>query len=123
MKTILVVDDEADVAGVVMATLQDEGYRVIVASNGAEGLKCLSETHPDLLICDVMMPFMDGTAMCRQVRDDPAYHNLPIVMASVMDQATIEVKFAAHDGFLHKPFRLAELLDLVSTLLKAPRTH
>jgi CheY-like chemotaxis protein len=123
MKTILVVDDEADVADVVMATLQDEGYRVIVASNGAEGLKCLSEAHPDLLICDVMMPFMDGTAMCQQVRNDPAYRHLPIVMASVMDEATIHVRFAGHDGFLHKPFRLSELLDIVTTLLKAPDPH
>jgi CheY-like chemotaxis protein len=123
MKTILIVDDEADVADVVRATLQDEGYRVVVASNGAEGLERLNNTHPDLLICDVMMPFMDGTAMCRQVRKDPAYQHLPIIIASVMDQATINEKLSSHDGFLRKPFRLAELVNMVDTLLKPTERH
>ena len=123
MKTILIVDDEADVADVVRATLQDEGYRVIVASNGAEGLETLNNTHPDLLICDVMMPFMDGTAMCRQIRKDPAYQELPIIIASVMERAAIDAKWGSHDGFLRKPFRLAELVSMVDALLKPDQRH
>ena len=123
MKTILVVDDESDVADVFAATLEDEGYRVVLASNGVEGLKRLNEVHPDLLICDVMMPFIDGTAMCRQVRDDPAYQHLPIIIASVMDEATVSGQSATHDGFLRKPFRLAELIDMVEVLLQPSRPH
>jgi CheY-like chemotaxis protein len=123
MNTILIVDDEADVADVVRAALQDEGYRVIVASNGAEGLECLSSAHPDLLICDVMMPYLDGTEMCRQIRNDPAYRNLPIVIASVMDQAAIDARFTSHNGLLRKPFRLADLLDVVARLLKTKESH
>jgi len=118
MKTILIVDDEADVVDVVRATLQDEGYRVTVASNGAEGLERIGDAQPDLLICDVMMPFMDGTTMCKQIRDDPAYRNLPIIIASVMDEATINAKFSDHNGFLRKPFRLADLLEQVAKLAK-----
>jgi CheY-like chemotaxis protein len=123
MKTILVVDDEFDVADVVAATLEDEGYRVILASNGREGLKRLTEANPDLLICDVMMPFIDGTAMCRQIRKDPAHQHLPIIIASVMDEATVSDQWADHDGFLRKPFRLADLLDMVEVLLEPSRPH
>jgi CheY-like chemotaxis protein len=123
MKTILVVDDESDVADVVAATLEDEGYRVILAFNGAEGLKRLTEATPDLLICDVMMPFIDGTSMCRQVRNNPAHQHLPIIIASVMDEATVSIQWADHDGFLRKPFRLAELVDMVGVLLEPSRPH
>ena len=123
MPHALIVDDEADVVDVVRTTLQDEGYRVIVASNGAEGLERLGNAKPDLLICDVMMPFMDGTAMCRQVRDDPAYRHLPIILASVMDEAAINAKFSDYNGFLRKPFRLADLVDRVATLLKPTGSH
>lgn len=123
MKTILVVDDESDVADVVAASLEDEGYRVILASNGAEGLKRLTEANPDLLICDVMMPFIDGTAMCRQVRNDPAHKHLPIIIASVMDEATVSGQWAGHDGFLRKPFRLTDLIDMVEVLLEPSRPH
>ena len=123
MKTILVVDDESDVADVVAATLEDEGYRVVLASNGAEGLRRLTEATPDLLICDVMMPFIDGTAMCRQVRDDPAHQHLPIIIASVMDEDMVSAQWAGHNGFLRKPFQLAELVDLVEVLLEPSRPH
>jgi CheY-like chemotaxis protein len=116
MKTILIVDDEADVADVVRAALQDEGYRVVVASNGAEGLERVANTHPDLLICDVMMPFMDGTAMCSRLRDDPEYQDLPIIIASVMDRPAINAKFSNHNGYLRKPFRLNDLVEMVATL-------
>ena len=116
MKTILIVDDEPDIADVVTSTLQDEGYRVLAASNGLEGLKRLKEASPDVLICDVMMPFMDGATMCERVRDDPKHRNLLIIIASVMDEQTVTSQFARYDGFLRKPYRLGALLKLVGNL-------
>lgn len=116
MKTILIVDDEPDIADVVVTTLQEEGYRVLAASNGVEGLQRLSETIPDVLICDVMMPFLDGASMCARVREDPKHQKLRIVIASVMDEATISNQFSRYDGFLRKPYRLDALLDMVATL-------
>jgi CheY-like chemotaxis protein len=117
MKTILIVDDEPDIADVVTTTLEEEGYRVVVASNGVEGLERLSETTPDLLICDLMMPFMDGATMCQKLCSDPKHNGLLIVIASVMDEATIEEQFPRYDGFLRKPYRLGALLSLVDTLV------
>ena len=116
MKTILIVDDEPDIADVVVTTLQDEGYCVLAASNGLEGLQRLSETEPDVLICDVMMPFMDGASMCTRVREDPRHRNMRIVIASVMDEAAISNRFSRYDGFLRKPYRLDALLNIVATL-------
>ena len=120
MKTILIVDDEPDIADVVTSTLQDEGYRVVAAANGVEGLERLSEGSPDVLICDLMMPFMDGATMCERVRKDPKHQNLCIIIASVMDEATVTSQFSSYDGFLRKPYRLGALLDLVSNLAGRP---
>ena len=116
MKTILIVDDEPDITDVVLTSLQDEGYRVLAAANGLEGLQRLSETTPDVLICDVMMPFMDGASMCARVRDDPKHCGVRILIASVMDEATISEQFSSCDGFLRKPYRLDSLLAMVATL-------
>lgn len=116
MKTILIVDDEPDIADVVTSTLQDEGYRVLTASNGVEGLERLQEVSPDLVICDLMMPFMDGATMCHHVRKDPRHGNVCIIIASVMDEGTVTSQFSSYDGFLRKPYRLGALLDLVSDL-------
>jgi len=118
MKTILIVDDEPDVADVLAGALQDEGYRVIWASNGVEGLKCLRQGPVDLIVCDHMMPFMDGMTMCRQVRNDPEYRRRHIVIVSVMDEAAIKDEFTAYQGYLRKPFRRAALLDMVAALLE-----
>lgn len=116
MKTILIVDDEPDIADVVATTLEDEGYRVLAASNGVEGLARLKETIPDVLICDLMMPFMDGASMCKRVRSDPKHRDVRIVIASVMDEATISRQFSQYDGFLRKPYRLSTLLDIVAEM-------
>jgi CheY-like chemotaxis protein len=116
MKTILIVDDEPDIADVVTTTLEEQGYRVVVACNGVQGLERMKETPPDLLICDLMMPLMDGATMCQRLCSDPQHNDLLIIVASVMDEATIEEQFPRYDGFLRKPYRLGALLDLVDTL-------
>lgn len=118
MKTILIVDDEPDVADVVASALEDEGYRILVASNGIEGLKHLSQTGPDMLICDVMMPLMDGATMCSRIRGDPRHRDMVILISSVMDEQAIDAEFARYDGFLRKPFRRTALLALVNKLFE-----
>jgi len=120
MKTILIVDDEPDITDVVTSTLQDEGYRVLAASNGLEGLRRLNEATPDLLICDLMMPFMDGVTMCQRIRSDPQYQDLCIIIASVMDKPTVTSQFSHYDGYLRKPYRLGALLELVDSLIEKP---
>ena len=123
MKTILIVDDERDITDVVAATLEDEGYRVLTAHNGVDGLKCLSGARPDMVICDFMMPLMDGATMCQRVHDDPRLKDIPFVIVSVMDEKVIGRDFGTYDGYIRKPFRMVALLKLVGRLLgRQPET-
>ena len=116
-KLILIVDDELDLAGVVGSALEDEGHRVTVAANGNEGLRRFQEQRPDLIICDLMMPFMDGATMCKQIRSDPAAAEVLILAMSVMDESALRLQWVAYDAYLRKPFRRAVLLEAVSALL------
>ena len=118
MQTILVVEDEFGVADVLMATLEDEGYRVVLAANGRQGLELLQETRPALIIADYMMPIMDGAAMGRAVRATPGFEHTPIVMTSAVAEAPIRAHFSDFQAFLRKPFRTEELVELVGRLLK-----
>lgn len=123
MKTILIVDDERDITDVVTATLEDEGYRVLTAHNGLDGLKCLSRATPDMVISDFMMPLMDGATMCQRIHNDPKFKDIPFVIASVMDERAIGRDFGTYDGYIRKPFRLVALVKLVKTLLaRQPKT-
>lgn len=117
MRTVLVIDDEFGIADVLVAALEDEGYRVFTAANGRRGLERLAENRPDLVITDFMMPLMDGATMARTMRADPAYRDIPIIMMSAVPEAAVRERFDGYQGFLHKPFRVAAMLDLVASVL------
>lgn len=117
MRTVLVVEDEFGVADVIMAALEDEGYRVIVAANGRQGMDRLRESTPALIIMDFMMPVMDGAAMGAAVRADAAFAALPIIMTSAISEGAVRERFPSYQAFLRKPFRVQELLDRVAELL------
>jgi len=118
MRTVLVVEDEFGVADVIVSALEDEGYRVIVAANGRQGLERLRESTPSLIIMDFMMPIMDGAAMGEAVRAQPAFAALPIIMTSAISEAAVKERFPHYQAFLRKPFRVQELLDSVADLLR-----
>lgn len=118
MLTILVVEDEFGAADVLMTALEDEGYRVIVAANGRQGLERLAEVRPHLIVSDYMMPIMDGAAMARAVREDPEFRHIPIIITSAVGEAQVRLRFAGFNAFLRKPFRVHDLLELVKKLLK-----
>lgn len=117
MLTILVVEDEFGAADVLMTALEDEGYRVVVAANGRQGMERIAEVRPDLIISDYMMPIMDGAAMARAVRDDPDLRDIPIIITSAVAEAQVRLRFAGFNAFLRKPFRVHDLLELVRKLL------
>ncbi len=119
MRTVLVVEDEFGVADVMVSALEDEGYRVVVAANGRQGMERLSECAAALIIMDYMMPIMDGAAMGEAVRNDPAYKDVPIIMTSAISEAAVRQRFTRYDAFLRKPFRIQELLDRVTELIGA----
>lgn len=119
MLTVLVVDDEFGVAEVIAAILEDEGYRVITAVNGKQGLARAVESKPDMILLDVMMPIMNGPSMLRALKADPVLAAIPVVMMSSLDPASVNAQCEGHVGLLRKPFRATGILQAVTEAIAA----
>lgn len=115
---ILVIDDDDKITSMLRRSLAFEGYSVVTANNGAEGLKQMLALEPNLLILDVMMPQMDGWEVCRRVRESGS--QVPILMLTAKDEIADRVKGLdlGADDYLVKPFALEELLARVRSLLR-----
>lgn len=116
MRTVLIVDDEYGVAEVLQSILEDEGYRVVTAINGKQGLTRLAEVTPDLVMVDFMMPIMDGAKMLASMRQDETFRNTPVIMMSSLDEASVRETSADYNAFLRKPFRSTRVVELVAKL-------
>ena len=118
---ILVVDDEYSIAEVLEAALADAGHEVVTAANGRQGLERLRERRPDLVLLDLMMPIMDGAAMLKAMRQDPACLDIPaVVMSSLPENAVAKAAEKTYAAFLRKPFKLKAVIDLVNAVLERP---
>jgi CheY-like chemotaxis protein len=117
MQTVLIVDDEFGVAEVLQSILEDEGYRVVTAINGKQGMVRLAEVAPDLVMLDYMMPIMDGTKTLQAIRQQEGGADLPVIMMSSLDEATVRDTTTLYTQFLRKPFRAAHVVALVAKLL------
>ncbi len=115
---ILVVDDEPAVRDAVQRALKLESYQVETASDGAEALKSLTVSSPDLMILDLLMPRIDGLEVCRRLR--AAGDSTPVLMLTARDSVAnrVEGLDAGADDYLVKPFALDELLARVRALLR-----
>jgi len=111
-KKILIVDDEKDYVRVIEQTLTDEGYKVITAFSGKEALEKVRDEAPDLMVLDINMPGMDGYEVCKEIRKDPLYKHLPIVMLTIRRERNDKIKGMnlGSDEYITKPFRPKELL-------------
>lgn len=121
MRTILVVDDEFGTVEVLVAALEDEGYRVLTAANGRRGLERLEENKPDLVISDFMMPLLDGAGLVRAMRDNPAYRDIPVIMMSAAPEPALRKHVDGYAAYLRKPFPLPALLELVAAVLNTDK--
>ncbi len=117
MTLVLVVDDEFGVAEVLQFILEEEGYRVLTAINGKQALGLMAKDRPDVVILDFMMPLLDGPGVLAAMRADEALQQIPVVMMSSLDEATIARRCTDHRGFLRKPFRIEEVLAVVNRAL------
>lgn len=114
----MVIDDDEKITSMLRRGLAFEGYSVETASNGAEGLKQMLKSEPNLLILDVMMPQIDGWEVVRRIRESGS--EVPILMLTAKDEISDRVKGLdlGADDYLVKPFALEELLARVRVLLR-----
>jgi DNA-binding response OmpR family regulator len=116
-ETILVVDDEVNIRDLARLYLEKDGYKVILAQDGAQALKLVQETEPALIVLDLMLPEVDGWEVCRRVRADS---NVPILMLTARDDdidKIVGLEMGA-DDYLTKPFNPRELVARVRAILR-----
>lgn len=116
-KKILIVEDEANIRELLRLYLEREGYTVLEAENGVEGIKKWKSDKPDMLLLDVMMPVMDGWAVCREIR---AESDVPIIMLTAKGETADRVSGLemGADDYIVKPFEVKELLARVHAVLR-----
>lgn len=102
---VLVIDDNEDILNMVTILLNNE-YNVITAKNGKDGIRLASRYTPDLIICDVMMPVMDGLECCKLIKDEVSTSHIPVLMltACSMDEQRVQGYQSGADGYISKPF-------------------
>jgi CheY-like chemotaxis protein len=122
MATVLVVDDEFGIVDVLETILTDEGYRVLTACNGKQGLVRLTEEKPEVILLDFMMPILGGSEMLRAMAVEPAYQHIPVIMMSALSEQVIADRCKGYAAFLHKPFRVAAVLSTVARVLDRVKT-
>lgn len=117
MAKILVADDEQSIREILRIYLENEGYEVIEAEDGADALRKIELDKPDLVLLDIMMPILDGIEVCRQVRK---HHDIPIIMATAKDaddDRILGLEMGA-DDYVTKPFNNRELMARVKAVLR-----
>jgi len=124
---ILIVEDELDTQNLIAYLLEQEGYEVLRASTGDEGLRIAQEEHPDLIILDLLLPGKDGFSVCQAIKDNPETASIPIMLLTAvfvekMDEeraveAGAEKYLTKADAMLTKPFERGALIEHVKQLL------
>ena len=116
-KTILICDDEPSVRELLRILLGAE-YEIDEASDGAEALELMRELEPDLVILDVMMPGRSGLDVLGEIREDPAFAGIPVIVVTAWDHMQPDAVAAGADRFFLKPFEAEDLKTAVAELLE-----
>jgi len=119
---ILIVDDEIQFREMLRERLEANGYEVVSAKDGEEGLEKVESEKPDLIVLDVMMPKMGGFEACSILKKDVRYNKIPIIFLSAMAQQDDMAvgKDVGADTYITKPFEAPVLIDKIEELLKKP---
>jgi DNA-binding response OmpR family regulator len=119
-KKILVVEDDADLVELLSFNLKSSGFAVGTAADGAEALKKARAQMPDLILLDLMLPELDGFAVCEILRRDPATAQIPIIMLTAVSSelARLNGLAAGADEYLTKPFSPRQVVSRVKELLR-----
>lgn len=122
-KSILVIDDNDDIRGLLSLVLQKEGYEVLEAAGGSEALIKINESKPDLILLDVMMPGLSGLEVLATIREsrEKKISQVPVIMItakSTIDDIDAAIELGAN-SYIVKPFRPANLVEKVSEIFQA----
>jgi CheY-like chemotaxis protein len=115
--SILIVDDEFGLADIMAEMLEEQGYDVAIAINGALGLARLQEHPTDLVLLDMMMPILDGPGMLQAMRSEPRLAHIPVAMMTALPEALPDDEPPLYQAVLHKPFSPQLLFDTLRRLL------
>jgi len=118
-KKILVIEDESDQVMMMQTRLEANGFDVISASNGEDGMKKAYSERPDLILLDLIMPKMSGYEVCRRLKSDPEVRNIPVLVITAVVKRDIDrhqIEMCA-DGVVEKPYDSAEFIQLVQDLI------
>ena len=123
-KRILVVDDEPDFCLIVQGQLEKEGFEVDVAYNGVEGIEKVQANPPDAIVLDVMMPEKDGYEVCKELKEDDKFCDIPVLLLTAVASHVTSTRYSHADGmsteaddYIAKPVEPEELVKRVRELL------
>ena len=124
---ILIVDDDPDITEALSMILESKGYQISTASDGADGLASLKKDKPDIMILDLLMPKMDGFAVCKELQDPrwSKYRDIPILILTSVREEASRRRYELETGlelnvadYVEKPVSPDVLLDRVEKILK-----
>ncbi len=117
---VLVIEDEKNIAELVRYNLEREGFQVVVAQNGEEGLRLVEQHHPDLVLLDLLLPRLDGLEVCRRLRQNDATRLLPIIIltAKASEADKVSGLELGADDYVTKPFSPRELIARIRVALR-----
>lgn len=123
-KKIITIDDEMPIRSLIRHTLRQEGYEVLEAKDGSEGLDKIRHELPDLVVLDFVMPVMNGAETLKAIRSDPQIAHIPVLLLTgVKDAAKLEPLLQdSRNDFLAKPFLVDMLKERVRKLLQSQAT-
>ena len=119
-KKILIADDNENIREALTYLLEDEGYKLWLAKDGADALRKVNEIHPDILFLDIMMPEINGYDVCRAIKSDPNLKKTYIIMLTAKGQVAEQErgKAVGADEYIVKPFSPMEVLTRIKTILE-----
>lgn len=118
-KKILIADDNENIREALTYLLEDEGYQLSLAKDGAETLRKVKEVRPDILFLDIMMPEINGYDVCRTIKADPSLRNIYVIMLTAKGQVSEQErgKEVGADEYIVKPFSPMEILSRIKKIL------
>lgn len=121
-QTILIIEDERSLVDVLTYNLSNEGFEVLSATDGQEGLQKAQTCLPDLIVLDLMLPVIDGLQVCRQIRSDPRTQHTRVLMLTAKSEEIDEIVGfnMGADDYVTKPFKLRPLVQRIKALMRRP---